>query len=75
MQYKLIDLFFEDVTIAESDNIAELWTEIDNQHFMVKPSLVIVKDGEIVAGAARLLDTMTAHKAWTPKLLLNAIKS
>lgn len=74
MQYQLIDLFYEDVIIAESDNIAELWKEIDNQHFMVKPSLVIVKDGEIVAGSANLLDKMVANKAYTPKQLFEVIR-
>ena len=31
---------------------------------MLKPSLVIVRDGEVVAGPASLLDKMIANKAF-----------
>lgn len=64
MKYQLIDITNPDTVIGESGEIATLWKVLDNQHFMLKPSLVIVRDGEVVAGPASLLDKMIANKAF-----------
>lgn len=62
MNYKLVDLLYPDRTITEADSIADLWPEIDKQHFMAKTGLVIVntENDEIVAGEAHLLDRMVS---------------
>lgn len=67
MIYQLIDILNPDVVIGQSGEIATLWKVLDKQHFMLKTSLVIVKDGEIVAGEASLLDKMIEHKVFKLK--------
>ena len=62
--YKLIDILNPKTIIGQSNEIATLWKVIDNQHFMLKTSLVIVKGDEIVAGEVSLLDKMVAKQVY-----------
>lgn len=62
--YELRNLLEPEAVIDRSDDIAPLFKVIDNQHFMTKTGLVIVKNGEIVAGEANLLDRMVESKSY-----------
>lgn len=58
MIYQLKDILDTEAVIAESNEIADLWQALDNQHFMLIPSLVITKGDDIVAGENSMLDRM-----------------
>lgn len=62
--YELRDLLQPERVIGQSGSIATLFKVIDNQPRMTKTGLVIVKNGEIVAGESSLLDRMVENKAY-----------
>ena len=62
--YELRNLLEPERVIGQSGSIATLFKVIDNQHRMTKTGLVIVKNGEIVAGEANLLDRMVESKSY-----------
>lgn len=62
--YELRNLLEPERVIGQSGSIATLFKVIDNQQRMTKTGLVIVKNGEIVAGEASLLDRMVASKSY-----------
>jgi hypothetical protein len=64
MTYQLRDLLNTEAVIAQSDEIADLWQAIDQQHFMIKRCLVVTKGDEVVAGEATLLDKMIAAQTY-----------